>query len=74
MPQLLKPMRLDPMLHTREASTMRSPCTVTKSSPGLAQLEKAHMQQRRPNAAKKKNNKLKKRMWAEEDKSIDRDN
>ena len=33
---------------------MRRPHTATKSSPRLPQLEKAHAQQRRPNAAKKK--------------------
>ena len=37
---------------TREATTMRSPCTVTKSSPHLPQLEKACVHQWRPNAAK----------------------
>ena len=37
---------------------MRSPRTTTKSSPRSLQLEKAHMQQRRPNVAK---NKFKKR-------------
>ena len=37
---------------------MRSPCSATKSSPQSPQLEKAHGQQRRPNAAK---NKLKKK-------------
>ncbi|KAJ8789344.1 hypothetical protein J1605_021871 [Eschrichtius robustus] len=31
---------------------MRSPCTSTKSSPHSLQLEKARVQQRRPNAAK----------------------
>ena len=35
---------------------MRSPCIAMKSSPHPLQLEKAHAQQRRPNAAKKKNN------------------
>ena len=53
--QLLRPVRLEPMLRNkrshREATTMRSPCTATKSSPRLPQLEKAHMQQRRPSAA-----------------------
>ena len=38
---------------------MRSPCTATKSSPRSPQLEKAHVQQQRPNAAKK-NQKIKK--------------
>ena len=33
---------------------MRSPRTATKSSPRSPQLEKAHSQQRRPNAVKKK--------------------
>ena len=37
----------------REATAMRSPCTATKSSPRSRQLEKAHTQPRRPNAAKK---------------------
>ena len=35
----------------REATTMRSPCTTMKSRPRSLQLEKAHAQQRRPNAA-----------------------
>ena len=40
---------------------MRSPCTATKSSPRSPQLEKARVQQQRPNAAKNKiNNFLKK--------------
>ena len=38
---------------------MRSPHTVTKSSPRSPQLEKACAQQRRPNAAKNKINLLK---------------
>ena len=33
---------------------MRSPCTAMKSSPRSLQLEKAHVQQRRPNTAKNK--------------------
>ena len=33
---------------------MRRPCTTTKSSPHLLQLEKACVQQQRPNKAKKK--------------------
>ena len=37
---------------TREATAMRSPRTTTKSNPRSPQLEKAHVQQRRPNAAK----------------------
>ena len=38
----------------REAITMRSPCTAMKNSPCSLQLEKAHVQQQRPNAAKNK--------------------
>ena len=53
-PQLLKPVRLEPVLRNREAAAMGSPCTATKSSPGSPQLEKAHEQQQRPNAAKNK--------------------
>ena len=47
--QLLKPMHIEPMLHNK-----RSPHTTTKSSPHLPQLEKARVQQRRPNTAKNK--------------------
>ena len=54
-PQLLKPVRLEPCSTTREATTMRSPRTATKSSPHSLQLEKARIQQRRPNPAKNKN-------------------
>ena len=51
-PQLLKPARLEPVLATREATAMRSPCTATKSSPCSMELEKARAQQRRPNTTK----------------------
>ena len=40
---------------------MRSPRTATKSSPRSPQLEKAHAQQRRPDAAKNKYVKKKKK-------------
>ena len=52
--QLLKPARLEPMLTTREATAMGSPCTAMKSSPCSTQLEKARAQPRRPNSAKNK--------------------
>ena len=39
---------------TREATMMKSLRTTTKSSPRSPQLEKARLQQRRPNAAKNK--------------------
>ena len=38
---------------------MRNPHTAMKSSPRSPQLEKAHVQQRRPNAAKEKKKKEK---------------
>ena len=56
-PQLLKPAHLEPVLHTREATTMRSLCTTRRSSPHSPQLEKAHVQQQRPNSDKNKQNK-----------------
>ena len=45
---------------TREAATVRGPCTAMKSGPRLPQLEKALAQKRRPNTAK---NKLKKKNY-----------
>ena len=52
---------------------MRSLRTATKSSPRLLQLEEARTQQRRPNAAKNKTNKInkfifKKNWWSGEGK------
>ena len=59
-PQLLSPQPTTTEAHAprarapqREATAMRSPCTATKSSPRSPQLEKARVQQGRPNAAKK---------------------
>ena len=57
---------LEPLSHnywspcsaTREATATRSPRTAMKSSPRSLQLEKAGMQQWRPNAAKKKKKKI----------------
>ena len=63
-PQLLKLVHLEPVLHKKEATAMRSLHTATKSSPCLWQLEKASMQQRRPITARKINKSLKK--WAED--------
>ena len=45
----------------REATSMRSLCPATKSSPWSSQQEKAHMQQQRPNATKNKERNLYKR-------------
>ena len=60
-PQLLslhsrahEPQLLSPCAATREATAT---CTATKSSPRSPQLEKAHVQQQRPNADKNKINK-----------------
>ena len=44
-PQLLQPAHLEPCSTAREARTMRSPHTATKSSPRSPQLEKARAQQ-----------------------------
>lgn len=41
MPQLLKPTRPEPMLHTREGPAIRSPHTVTRSGSYSPQLEKS---------------------------------
>ena len=40
----------------KEATAMRSPQTTMNSGPGSLQLEKARVQQQRPNAAKNKLN------------------
>ena len=56
-PQLLKPLHLEPVLCNKRSHPVRSLCTTTKSSPDSLQLEKAHAQQRRPNTAPQKNKK-----------------
>ena len=56
-PQLLKPMHLEPPCSTGEATAMRSLCTTMKSNPRSLQQEKVRAQLRRPNAAKNKLNK-----------------
>ena len=48
------PCAWSPCSTTRQATTMRSVCTATKSSPCSLQLEKARAQQRRPSTAKNK--------------------
>ena len=53
-PQLLKPMRLEPVLLNKRSHRNEKPSPHTKSGPRLPQLEKAHAQQWRPNAAKNK--------------------
>ena len=51
-PQLLKPACLEPVLRNKRSHRNGKPAH--KSSPRSLQLEKAHVQQRRPNAAKNK--------------------
>ena len=53
-PQLLKPVFLEPMLRNKRDTAMRDLCTSTKSSPCSPQLERACAQQWRPNTAKNK--------------------
>ena len=48
------PRTYSPWSAAREATAVRSPRTTTKSSPRSLQVEKAHTQQWRPNAAKNK--------------------
>ena len=58
----------EPMLHTREATAVRSPPTTAKSSPYSLQLEKASVQQRTLRAAKNERTNVKRergRDWEE---------
>ena len=57
--QLLKLVRLEPVLSNRRRSAVRSQRTTTKSNPCSPQLEKARAKQWRPSTAK--NKKLKKK-------------
>ena len=59
-PQLVKPAHLEPVLHNKRSHRNQEPRTATKSSPRSPQLEKAPVEQRRPNTAKI--NKSKKRI------------
>ena len=52
--RLLKPVCLEPLFPTREATEVRSPCTAMESSPLPLQLDKACSQQRRPSTARNK--------------------
>ena len=52
MPQLLKPMRLEPMLHNKRSHCNKKPAHCNEEYPRSPQLEKACMQQQTPNAAK----------------------
>ena len=53
-PQLLKPVRFEPMLHNKRSHRNEKPTHRNEEYPHLPQLEKARAQQRRPNAAKNK--------------------
>ena len=61
MPQLLKPQHLETVLHNKRSHRNEKPAHATKSSPRSLQLEKAGVQQWRPNTAKNKNNQKKKK-------------
>ena len=52
-PQLLKPVRLEPVLRNKRSHHNEKSAHM-KSSSRSPELEKAHVQQRRPNAAKNK--------------------
>ena len=52
--QLLKPVRLEPVLHNKRSHHSKKLRTATKSSPRSPQLEKARVQQWRPNTTKNK--------------------
>ena len=53
-PQVLKPVRLEPMLRNKRSHHNQKPTCCNEEQPHLLQLEKACVQQRRPNAAKNK--------------------
>ena len=53
-PQLLNPAHLEPVLRNKRSHRNEKPVHTTKSSPCSPQLEKAHVQQQGPNAAKNK--------------------
>ena len=53
-PQLLKPARLEPVLGHKRSHRSEKPAHPTNGSPCSPQLEKAHVQQPTPNAAKNK--------------------
>ena len=54
MPQLLKPACLELVLRNKRSHRNEKPVHRNEEQPPLAQLEKARMQQWRPNAAKNK--------------------
>ena len=49
-----EPVRLEPVLHNKEAAMVRGPRTAMKSGPSSPQLEKALAQKRGPSTAKNK--------------------
>ena len=53
-PQLLKPVHLEPVLHNKRSHLNEKPAHRNEEQPPLDELEKAHMQKWRPNAAKNK--------------------
>ena len=53
-PQLLKPEQLEPVLHNKRSHRNEKPAHHNEELPRLPQLEKACVQQWRPNAVKNK--------------------
>ena len=53
-PQLLKPARLEPVLRNKRSHRSEKPLHGNEAYPRSLQLEKARVQQQRPNAAKNK--------------------
>ena len=54
MPQLLKPARLEPVLHNKRSHCNKKPVHCNEEWPCSPQLEKARGQQQTPNEAKNK--------------------
>ena len=54
MPQLLKPVHLEPVLRNKRSHRNEKPAHLNEEWPRSPQLEKARVQLRRPNTAKNK--------------------
>ena len=53
-PQLLKPVRLEPMLHNKRGHCNEKPAYCKEEWPPLTATRETHSQHQRPNAAKNK--------------------
>ena len=54
MPQLLKPTRLEPVLHNKRSHHNEKPVHGNEEQPPLTLTRESHTQQRKPNTAKNK--------------------